>query len=289
MKIYRIISTLILLLLLIQIQVRAQESSIERLEKSSELQITLIEENSAIFQEKMTIFNSQNKSENFSFLFPVTWPYTINKTKYSIYPFYDWFPIKDVILYFNVSEIELIMKEILPIEYLKQSETYPQIPFIPFNGTLAPDKTTGFGTKIIDPKGLIERKNGTYELDFTGVTEGRMKTITVKIPHKIRKFWFLDADLRMIAVKPQFPQEPPDPQYKIFKWDKDFITAYIGDSERDVTLNMLNISYVYEIQFSEIGFYFIHNLGWIIIGIVIAGLIIKIKKRQVLTHAVNKH
>ena len=256
MKLYRVCIIACIFFILLQCVACAEEIHFWDLERTTDLEIIVFDEKNAIFTEKMEIRNNRNESVDIRAWFPLVWPYFIDNTEYSEYPYEEWKIVDEkVIVYVNASNIELQYEQ-MEIEvdsgYLKSIKSYPLIPGIPFEGKLEISKKTGFAMRTKTPSGLITEKNGSFSLYFAGITEGKMNFITIKIPRQVRKYWFFHADLEIENVIPSFAIEPYDPEYKIYRWEEDFLMQYFEDLERNLTKNEIRINYSYVIPIDEI-------------------------------------
>ncbi|MBE3093762.1 MAG: hypothetical protein IMZ52_01935 [Actinobacteria bacterium] len=277
MKSIRTFILCLAIILLIQSSVSSKEIHFWDLENTTDLKIIVFNESKAIFQEKMEISNNLNESVEINAWFPLTWPYDVNVTEYSVYPYQEWKKIpENIIEYVNASIVEeqyQMMGIVLPQNYLTSIKSYPLIPGILFEGKLEIGEKTGLGTRTSNPTGLISKINGTYSLYTEAVTEGRVNSITIKIPRKVNQFWFFSADLKTQNISPLFSEEPFDPEYKIYSWDKDFLMKHFEDLNRNLTANKMVINYSYVISPYEISIATVLFIGqgilWILVGIFI--------------------
>jgi hypothetical protein len=53
-------------------------------------------------------------------------------------------------------------------------------------------------------------------------------------------------------LSPSFAMEPFDPEYKIYRWEEDFLMQYFENLERNLTKNEIQINYSYIIPIDEI-------------------------------------
>jgi len=256
MKLYRVCIITCIFFILLQCVACAEEIHFWDLERTSDLKITVFDEKNAIYEEKMEIRNNRNESVDIHAWFPLTWPYFVDNTEYSEYPYEEWKIVDEkVIVNVSASDIELQLEQMgveVDPSYLKSIESYPLIPGILFEGELEIGKKTGLAMRTKNPTGLITEKNGSFSLYFAGITEGKMNSITIKIPRQVRKYWFFHAVLEIENVIPSFAIEPYDPEYKIYRWEEDFLMQYFEDLERNLTKNEIKISYSYVIPIDEI-------------------------------------
>ncbi len=263
--------------ILIQSTAFSKEIQFWDLENTTDLEIIVFNENKAIFQETMEIKNNFNESVEINAWFPLTWPYDAKITEYSVYPYQEWNIINEnVIEYVNASEVEeqyTQMEITLPQNYLTSIESYPLIPGILFTGELEIGEKTGLAMRTNNPTGLISEKSGMYSLYTEAITEGRVNSITIKIPHKISKYWFFSAQLQIHNIGPLFADESYDPEYRILRWEEDFLIKHFEDLERNLTKNKLEVNYSYVIPPGEILtnliIVVIQSVFWILVGIFI--------------------
>lgn len=256
------------------IKSQSERVDLKDLEKSTSIEIIVFNKDSSIFQEKMEIYGKNDTLGNFSIAVPFLWPYDINTSEYSTFPYNNWQPInEDNIVYIHTDEINESFNNLpLPSPYL-WCPTYPLIPHIKFQGTLQPNKTNGFAVKQENPSGLIEEDNGIYTLFFKGLTEGETKHVEIKIQREVNEFLFVNSKLNVLSAEPLFATTPYDPEYSVYKWEKDFLTGYINGTKHDVTINSLDISYKYNIPFEEYAYFIIETTLVILFGIALGFLI----------------
>jgi len=255
----------LILLILIQNTVYADKIDFSKFDRSSEMIIIVYDEKNVLYEEKMSVENNLNQSANFSAWFPFLWPCFVDKTEYSVIPYDKWEkPDENAIVYVDACEIwnhyDIIGLNI-DESYLKLIKTYPDIPGIIFEGEIEKDKKTGFAMRTDNPSGLIKEKNGIYSLFIAGMTEGEMESILIKIPREIRKYWFFNADLVIKNITPSFYIEDFEPDYKIFRWEDDFLVRYFDELGRNITKNEIRINYTYEIPLNEYIINFIFFVG----------------------------
>ncbi len=252
----KIIIVLLILNICFQTSASSKEFTFSDYDLKTDISIIIHDEDKSIYIERMNIENNRNETIIRDTGFPLTWPFRINETEISIYPYVTWSTIDYSSLHFeHISVLNQYNKPLnldINPNYFTSLPSYPFVPFFVNNYTLNPGEKTGIAMKIDNPTGLIEENNGKYYLFFMGVTEGDLSSITIKIPREEKKFPLITSEFKIHHKSPWIVEESFDPVYVILTWNENFPKEYNVVLDRNITSNLINITYSYEISWFDV-------------------------------------
>ena len=97
----KIIIVLLIILICIQTTSTSEEFTFSDFDLKTDFKIIINDEDKSIYIERMNIENNRNETITREVGFPLTWPFRINETEYSLYPYVTWSTIDYSSLHFE--------------------------------------------------------------------------------------------------------------------------------------------------------------------------------------------
>lgn len=221
------------------------EDEYQELDFSRKLFVIVDQDDIVDFQNKIKFKNPTDHSIEVYLGIPIIWPYDLNSTQYSYYPFQAWMNItEDVVDYKHVNDTPAAL--MMPQYLIINIDSYPMIPHLLFDKAVNTGETNGISIRTMLTNGIISKTNGNYNIKIQGAIQKAKNEIEVKLPlEKLNQNGTL-SKLKVYDVSPLYPKEEDQSGYRIFTWDEDFLTSYFANIKENLTLHNISISYTYE-------------------------------------------